>query len=112
MCIVISLKEKDNLRCKGTKGQIFQKAISATFLMQTGLSFSDWAAGDLLASKEQNTTCRRAEASFDLYGDDNGPGSEPPPQDRIRYALTVTPSRRWPPSGVVVGKPSFACLTR
>ena len=34
MCIVISLKEKDNLRCKGTKGQIFQKAISATFLMQ------------------------------------------------------------------------------
>ena len=41
-----------------------------------------------LASKGQNTP--RREASFDLYDDDNGPGSELLQQDRIYYALVVT----------------------
>ena len=75
-----------------------------------GLSFSDWAARALFAlptsSKEQNTP---TEASFDLYGDDNGPGSEPPPQDRLRLVSAVTPSRRRSPAAV--GKPSSACFS-
>jgi len=56
------------------------------------------------ASKENKT--RRADAYFDLYDDNKGPESELPPQDHIRYALAVTPSRRWPPAAD--GKPSFA----
>ena len=52
---------------------------------------------------------RHAEASFDLYDDDNGPGSELPPQDRIGYVLAVTPSRRRSPAAV--GKRSFALLS-
>ena len=39
-----------------------------------GVPFSNWAARVLLvASKEQNTP---TEASFDLYDEDNGPGSD------------------------------------
>ncbi|EJK67027.1 hypothetical protein THAOC_11987 [Thalassiosira oceanica] len=45
-----------------------------------------------------------AEAPFGPVGDDNGPGSEPPPHDRLRY--TFMPGRRRPPAAV--GKPSFA----
>ncbi|EJK62605.1 hypothetical protein THAOC_16772, partial [Thalassiosira oceanica] len=47
----------------------------------------------------------RADAPFGLVGDDNGPGSEPPPQDRIGLFMAVMPSRQRPPAAV--GKPSF-----
>ncbi|EJK58782.1 hypothetical protein THAOC_21063, partial [Thalassiosira oceanica] len=39
-------------------------------------------------------------------GDDNGPGSEPPPHGRFRYVSTFVTSRRRPPAAV--GKPIFA----
>ena len=51
----------------------------------------------------------RPEVSFDLHRDDNGPGSEPPSQDRLRLVSAVTPSRRWP--SAAVGKPSSACFS-
>ena len=51
----------------------------------------------------------RPEVSFDLYDDDNGPGSEPPPQDRLRLVSAVTPSHRQSPAAV--GKQSFACFS-
>ncbi|EJK57635.1 hypothetical protein THAOC_22299, partial [Thalassiosira oceanica] len=38
-------------------------------------------------------------------GDDNGPGSEPPPHGRFRYVSTFVTSCRRPPAAV--GKPSF-----
>ncbi|EJK67567.1 hypothetical protein THAOC_11380, partial [Thalassiosira oceanica] len=38
-------------------------------------------------------------------GDDNGPGSEPPPRNRIGIATAFVPSRRRSPAAV--GKPSF-----
>jgi len=58
-----------------------------------GFPFSDWAACALLASKE-NKTCR-AEASFNLYNDDNRLRLEPLSQDRIRcYALAVSDDRQ------------------
>ncbi|EJK66912.1 hypothetical protein THAOC_12117, partial [Thalassiosira oceanica] len=47
----------------------------------------------------------RAEAAPGPDGDDNGPGSEPPPHDRFRYVSTFVTSRRRPPAAV--GKPSF-----
>ncbi|EJK51511.1 hypothetical protein THAOC_29311, partial [Thalassiosira oceanica] len=47
----------------------------------------------------------RADAPFGPDGDDNGPGSEPPPQDRIGFFMAVMPSRRRPPAAV--RKPSF-----
>ncbi|EJK61654.1 hypothetical protein THAOC_17816, partial [Thalassiosira oceanica] len=48
----------------------------------------------------------RAEAAPGPDGDDNGPGSEPPPHGRFRYVSTFVTSRRRPPAAV--GKPSFA----
>ncbi|EJK52539.1 hypothetical protein THAOC_28170 [Thalassiosira oceanica] len=45
------------------------------------------------------------EAPFGRADDDYGPGSEPPPHDRLRYVSTFMPSRRRPPAAV--GKPSF-----
>ncbi|EJK66459.1 hypothetical protein THAOC_12624 [Thalassiosira oceanica] len=48
----------------------------------------------------------RAEAAPGPDGDDNGPGSEPPPHGRFRYVSTFFTSRRRPPAAV--GKPSFA----
>ncbi|EJK72829.1 hypothetical protein THAOC_05600, partial [Thalassiosira oceanica] len=47
----------------------------------------------------------RADAPFGRADDDNGPGSEPPPQDRIGLFIAVMPSPRRPPAAV--GKPSF-----
>ncbi|EJK56856.1 hypothetical protein THAOC_23171, partial [Thalassiosira oceanica] len=47
----------------------------------------------------------RAEAAPGPDGDDNGPGSEPPPHGRFRYVSTFVMSRRRPPAAV--GKPSF-----
>ncbi|EJK52581.1 hypothetical protein THAOC_28123, partial [Thalassiosira oceanica] len=47
----------------------------------------------------------RADAPFDRADDDNGPGSAPPPQDRIVLFMAVMPSPRRPPAAV--GKPSF-----
>ncbi|EJK63843.1 hypothetical protein THAOC_15481 [Thalassiosira oceanica] len=47
----------------------------------------------------------RAEAASGPDGDDNGPGSEPPPHCRFRYVSTFVTSRRRPPAAV--GKPSF-----
>ncbi|EJK71991.1 hypothetical protein THAOC_06518, partial [Thalassiosira oceanica] len=47
----------------------------------------------------------RADAPYGLAGDDNGPGSEPPSQDRICLFMAVMPSPRWPLAAV--GKPSF-----
>ena len=75
-----------------------------------GLPFFDWAARDLFAlpTLHARNKTRRAEASFNLYDDDNGPGSEPPPQDRLRLVSAVTPSRRRSPAAV--GKPSLACF--
>ncbi|EJK50051.1 hypothetical protein THAOC_31019, partial [Thalassiosira oceanica] len=46
-----------------------------------------------------------AEAPFGLVGDDNGPGSEPPPRNRIGIATAFVPSRRRSPAAP--GKPSF-----
>ena len=62
-----------------------QSLLSLSLLFASeGLPFSNRAAHALfLASKEQKT--RHVEASFDHYDDDNGTGSKPPPQDRIRY---------------------------
>ncbi|EJK45372.1 hypothetical protein THAOC_36016 [Thalassiosira oceanica] len=40
-----------------------------------------------------------------LVGDDNWPGSEPPPRNRIGIATAFVPSRRRSPAAV--GKPSF-----
>ena len=48
----------------------------------------------LLPTREQHTP---HEAYFDLYGDDNGPGPEPPPQDRI--CLPCLCGRAKPPAG-------------
>ncbi|EJK71877.1 hypothetical protein THAOC_06642 [Thalassiosira oceanica] len=48
---------------------------------------------------------RLAEAPFGLVGDDNGPGSEPPPRNRIGIATAFMPSRRRSPAAP--GKPSF-----
>ena len=62
-----------------------------------GLPFSDF--GRLVLSLLAKNNTRRAEASFDLYDDDNGTGSEPPPQDHLR-----------PVSTVMLG-PSFACFS-
>ncbi|EJK48348.1 hypothetical protein THAOC_32865 [Thalassiosira oceanica] len=45
------------------------------------------------------------EAPFGRADDDNGPGSEPPPHDRLRYVSAFMPSRRRSPAAV--GKPSF-----
>ncbi|EJK57742.1 hypothetical protein THAOC_22183, partial [Thalassiosira oceanica] len=41
---------------------------------------------------------RLAEAPFGPAGDDNGPGSEPPPRDRTGIATAFVPSRRWSPA--------------
>ena len=80
--------------------------VQATPPYLLGLSFPKWSSKRHSYVLENKT--RRAEASFDLYGDDNGPGSEPPPQDHTRYALAVTPGRWRSPAAV--GKPSFACF--
>ena len=57
-----------------------------------------------ITSYHTNKT-RLAEAPFGPDGDDNEPGSEPPPHDRFRYVSTFTPSRRR--SQAAVGKPIF-----
>ena len=60
----------------------------------------------LLAVTNYNTNkTRLAEASFGLIGDDNGPGSEPPPQDRGALVSTFMTSRRRSPAAP--GKPSI-----
>ncbi|EJK50054.1 hypothetical protein THAOC_31015, partial [Thalassiosira oceanica] len=43
--------------------------------------------------------------TFWSRGDDNGPGSEPPPRNRIGIATAFVPSRRRSPAAP--GKPSF-----
>ncbi|EJK76140.1 hypothetical protein THAOC_02114 [Thalassiosira oceanica] len=45
------------------------------------------------------------EAPFGPFGDDNGPGLEPPPRNRIGIATAFMPSRRRSPTAP--GKPSF-----
>ena len=69
---------------------------SASFAVESSLSYN---------MIEQTT---RAEAASGPDGDDNGPGSEPPPHNRFRYVSTFVTSRRRPPAAV--GKPSFACF--
>ncbi|EJK55724.1 hypothetical protein THAOC_24513 [Thalassiosira oceanica] len=39
-------------------------------------------------------------STFGPVGDDNGPGSEPPPHDRLRYVSTFMSNRRRPPAAV------------
>ncbi|EJK55511.1 hypothetical protein THAOC_24755 [Thalassiosira oceanica] len=63
-----------------------------------------WAYGYRISNYDTNKT-RLAEAASGPDGDDNEPGSEPPPHDRFRYVSTFTPSRRR--SQAAVGKPSF-----
>lgn len=70
---------------------------SASFAVESSLSYN---------MIEQTT---RAEAASGPDGDDNGPGSEPPPHNRFRCVLTFVTSRRRPPAAV--GKPSFACFS-
>ncbi|EJK73779.1 hypothetical protein THAOC_04579 [Thalassiosira oceanica] len=54
------------------------------------------------AAREKFELCEvPSETASGPDGDDNGPGSEPPPHDQ-----TFMPSRRRPPAAV--GKPSFA----
>ncbi|EJK75445.1 hypothetical protein THAOC_02830, partial [Thalassiosira oceanica] len=57
-----------------------------------------------ITSYHTNKT-RLTEAPFGLVGDDNGPGLEPPPRNRIGIATAFMPSRRRSPAAV--GKPSF-----
>ncbi|EJK54704.1 hypothetical protein THAOC_25646, partial [Thalassiosira oceanica] len=57
-----------------------------------------------ISNYHKNKT-RLAEAASGPDGDDNEPGSEPPPHDCFRYVSTFTPSRRR--SQAAVGKPSF-----
>ena len=60
--------------------------------------------GWLVISKlAKNKTRQDAEASFNLYDDYNGPGSELPPQDRICSMPWRSPA--------AVGKPSFTCCS-
>ncbi|EJK68055.1 hypothetical protein THAOC_10810 [Thalassiosira oceanica] len=66
-------------------------------------SFPEWAARALFLPYENKT--RLAEAPFGPFGDDNGPGSEPPPRNRIGIAMAFMPSRRRSPAAP--GKPSF-----
>ena len=62
-------------------------------------------SGRLALSSYHTNKTRLAEAPFGPDGDDNEPGSEPPPHDRFHYVSTFTPSRRR--SQAAVGKPSF-----
>ncbi|EJK59959.1 hypothetical protein THAOC_19766 [Thalassiosira oceanica] len=57
-----------------------------------------------ITSYHTNKT-RLAEAPFGLVGDDKGPGSEPPPRNRIGITTAFMPSRRRSPAAP--GKPSF-----
>ncbi|EJK77110.1 hypothetical protein THAOC_01080 [Thalassiosira oceanica] len=50
-----------------------------------------------ITSYHTNKT-RLAEAPFGLVGDDNGPGLEPPPRNRIGIATAFVPSRRRSPA--------------
>ncbi|EJK55360.1 hypothetical protein THAOC_24913 [Thalassiosira oceanica] len=61
------------------------------------------SSSDKLGDRTNKT--RLAEAPFRLVGDDNGPGSEPPPRNRIGIATAFVPSHRRSPSAP--GKPSF-----
>ncbi|EJK52567.1 hypothetical protein THAOC_28143, partial [Thalassiosira oceanica] len=60
---------------------------------------------DTLDSNYDTNKTQLDEAPFGRADDDYGPGSEPPPHDRLRYVSTFMPSRRRPPAAV--GKPSF-----
>ncbi|EJK50318.1 hypothetical protein THAOC_30733 [Thalassiosira oceanica] len=73
------------------------------------IPFRRWAffflGGRLALSSYHTNKTRLAEAPFGPFGDDNGPGSEPPPRNRLRYVETFMPSRRGSPAAV--GKPCF-----
>ena len=60
-----------------------------------GLSFSKWVK----EVKDRHS-----------YVLENSPGSEPPPQDRIRYALAVTPCRRRSPAARAGRQKAELCL--
>ena len=62
-------------------------------------------SGRLAPTSYHTNKTRLAEAPFGPDGDDNGPGSEPPPRNRIGIATAIVPSRRRPPAAP--GKPSF-----
>ncbi|EJK58799.1 hypothetical protein THAOC_21044 [Thalassiosira oceanica] len=62
-------------------------------------------SGRLAPTSYRTNKTRLAEAPFRLVGDDNGPGSEPPPRNRIGIATAFVPSHRRSPSAP--GKPSF-----
>ncbi|EJK77227.1 hypothetical protein THAOC_00953, partial [Thalassiosira oceanica] len=68
-----------------------------------GLSFPE--CGRLVLSSHHTNKTRLAEAPFGPFGDDNGPGSEPPPRNRIGIAMAFMPSRRRSPAAH--GKQSF-----
>ncbi|EJK66492.1 hypothetical protein THAOC_12586 [Thalassiosira oceanica] len=59
---------------------------------------------------EQAINLEPTDAPFGLVGDDNGPGSEPTPQDRIGLFMAVMLSRQRPPAAL--GKPSFPYFTQ
>ncbi|EJK61073.1 hypothetical protein THAOC_18493 [Thalassiosira oceanica] len=73
--------------------------------LDPGLFFSDRATRDHFLPYDHTNKTRLAEAPFGLVGDDNGPGSEPPPRNRIGIATAFMPSRRRSPAAP--GKPSF-----
>ena len=62
-------------------------------------------SGRLAPTSYHTNKTRLAEAPFGPVGDDNGPGSEPPPRNRIGIVTAFVPSRRRPPAAP--GKPSF-----
>ncbi|EJK77659.1 hypothetical protein THAOC_00491 [Thalassiosira oceanica] len=61
--------------------------------------------GRLAPTSFHTNKTRLAEAPFGYIGDDNGPGSEPLPRNRIGIATAFVPSRRRSPAAA--GKPSF-----
>ena len=86
----------------GPSASCWRRRIPSTSLCGRKLSY-------LRYNRSENTQKHRPEVSFDLYDDDDGPGSEPPPQDRLRLVSVVTPSHRRSPAAV--GKPSFFCFS-
>ncbi|EJK52101.1 hypothetical protein THAOC_28665, partial [Thalassiosira oceanica] len=62
-------------------------------------------SGRLVLSSYHTNKTRLAEAPSGPFGDDNWPGSEPPPRNRIGIAMAFMPSRRRSPAAR--GKQSF-----
>ncbi|EJK77565.1 hypothetical protein THAOC_00595, partial [Thalassiosira oceanica] len=71
----------------------------------TGFGAFLFLSGRLALSSYHTNNTRLAEAPFAPFGDDNGPGSEPPPRNRIGIAMALMPSRRRSPAAR--GKQSF-----